>query len=140
MPVCLEKAIKSADRQLRASREGAGIAPAMLGVGVAVVRNNELYLATIGGVEAYLVRNARLLMPDRRSVPGLPGGSDDAAGVDVWRGELSVGDALLVVARNMTETVGTEELKSAMLTLHPQAAVEHLHHLFVAAGGQGPTR
>jgi hypothetical protein len=137
VPVCLEKAIRNADRRLRASREGAGLAPGALGVGVAVVRNNELYLATIGGVEAYLVRNARLLMPDRRAVPGLPGGAEDAAGVDVWRGELSVGDALLLVSRNMTETVGTEELKSAMLTLHPQAAVEHLHHLFVAAGGEG---
>jgi hypothetical protein len=137
VPVCLEKAIKSADRRLRGSREGVGLAPGSLGVGVAVVRNNELYLATIGGVEAYLVRNARLLMPDRRAVPGLPGTADDSAGVDVWRGELSVGDALLLVSRNMTETVGTEELKSAMLTLHPQAAVEHLHHLFVAAGGEG---
>ena len=48
-----------------------------------------------------------------------------------------MGDALLLVSRNMTETVGTEELKSAVLTLHPQAAVEHLHHLFVAAGGDG---
>ncbi|MEX1296796.1 MAG: hypothetical protein AB1Z67_11555, partial [Candidatus Limnocylindrales bacterium] len=61
----------------------------------------------------------------------------DSLTVDVWRGELSVGDGLLLVARNMTETVGTEELKSAVLTLHPQAAVEHLHHLFVAAGGAG---
>ena len=58
-------------------------------------------------------------------------------GVDVWRGELHVGDGLLLVSRNMTETVGTEELKSAVLTLHPQAAVEHLHHLF---GGVGSGR
>ncbi len=49
----------------------------------------------------------------------------------------SVGDALLLVSRNVTETIGTEELKSAILTLHPQAAAEHLHHLFVAAGGAG---
>jgi hypothetical protein len=48
-----------------------------------------------------------------------------------------VGDGLLLVSRNVTETVGTEELKSAVLTLHPQAAVEHLHHLFVATGGAG---
>ena len=48
VPVCLEKAIRSADRRLRGSREGAGLAPGSLGVGVAVVRNNELYLATIG--------------------------------------------------------------------------------------------
>jgi hypothetical protein len=137
VPVCLEKAIRGADRRLRTSREGAGLPAGSLGVGVAVVRNNELYLATIGAVDAYLVRNARLLMPDRRTPPGLPASGDEIASVEVWRGELSVGDALLLVSRNMTETVGTEELKSAVLTLHPQAAVEHLHHLFVAAGGEG---
>ncbi len=135
VPVCLEKAIKAADRRLRSSREGAGLPPGSLGVAAAVIRNNELYLATLGGAEAYLVRSARLLMPDRGGPGGLPG--DDSLSVDVWRGELSVGDGLLLVARNMTETVGTEELKSAVLTLHPQAAVEHLHHLFVATGGAG---
>ena len=135
VPVCLEKAIKAADRRLRSSREGAGLPPGSLGVAAAVIRNNELYLATLGAAEAYLVRSARLLMPDRGAPAGLPG--DDSLTIDVWRGELSVGDGLLLVARNMTETVGTEELKSAILTLHPQAAVEHLHHLFVAAGGAG---
>lgn len=135
VPVCLEKAVKVADRRLRSSREGAGLPPGSLGVAAAVIRNNELYLATLGAAEAYLVRSARLLMPDRSAPGGLPG--DDSLSVDVWRGELSVGDGLLLVARNMTETVGTEELKSAVLTLHPQAAVEHLHHLFVAAGGAG---
>jgi hypothetical protein len=135
VPVCLEKAIKSADRRLRSSREGAGLSPGSLGVAAAVIRNNELYLATLGSAEAYLVRSARLLMPDRGSRGGLP--SDEGRTVDVWRGEINVGDGLLLVSRNMTETVGTEELKSAILTLHPQAAVEHLHHLFVAAGGEG---
>ena len=42
------------------------------------------------------------------------------------------------MSRNLTEVVGTEELKNAVVTLHPQSAVEHLHHLFVAAGGDGP--
>ena len=135
VPVCLEKAVKSADRRLRSSREGAGLPPGSLGVAAAVVRNNELYLATLGPAEAYLVRSARLLIPDRSAPAGLPG--DDGRPVDVWRGELHVGDELLLVSRNLTETVGTEELKSAVLTLHPQAAVEHLHHLFVAAGGAG---
>ncbi|MGD8485155.1 MAG: hypothetical protein PVH07_00830 [Chloroflexota bacterium] len=135
VPVCLEKAVRSADRRLRSSREGAGLPPGSLGVAAAVIRNNELYLATLGPAEAYLVRSARLLMPDRSAPAGLP--SDDGRAVDVWRGELHVGDGLLLVSRNLTEMVGTEELKSAILTLHPQAAVEHLHHLFVAAGGAG---
>ncbi len=135
VPVCLEKAVKSADRRLRSSREGAGLPPGSLGVAAAVIRNNELYLATLGPAEAYLVRAARLLMPDRSAPGGLP--SDDSRSVDVWRGELHVGDGLVLVSRNVTETVGTEELKSAVLTLHPQAAAEHLHHLFVATGGAG---
>ena len=135
VPVCLEKAVRSADRRLRGSREGTGLPPGSLGVAAAVIRNNELYLATLGAAEAYLVRSARLLMPDRSAPDGLPG--DESGPVDVWRGELSVADGLLLVSRNMTETVGTEELKSAILTLPPQAAVEHLHHLFVAAGGHG---
>ena len=57
--------------------------------------------------------------------------------VDVWRGDFSVGDSLVLSSRNLVEVVGTEELKNAVVTLHPQSAVEHLHHLFVAAGGEG---
>ena len=36
VPVCLEKAIKAADRRLRSSREGAGLPPGSLGVAAAV--------------------------------------------------------------------------------------------------------
>jgi hypothetical protein len=133
--VCLEKALKNADRRLRSSREGAGLTPGSLGVAAAVVRSDELYLATVGPVEAYLVRSARLLIPDRSAPGGLP--SEEGRPIEVWRGELGAGDAVLLVSRNLTETVGTEELKSAALTLHPQAAADHLHHLFVAAGGDG---
>ena len=132
---CLERAVRNADRRLRGSREGAGLPPGTIGVAAAVVRNDELYLATVGPVEAYLVRGARLLVPDRSAPGGLP--LDDSRPVEVWRGELDVGDALLLVSRNVTETIGTEELKSASLTLHPQAAADHLHHLFVAMGGEG---
>jgi hypothetical protein len=132
---CLERAVRNADRRLRGSREGAGLVPGSIGVAAAVVRNDELYLATVGPVEAYLIRGARLLVPDRSAPGGLP--LDDSRPVEVWRGELDVGDALLLVSRNVTETVGTEELKSAVLTLHPQAAADHLHHLFVAMGGEG---
>jgi hypothetical protein len=135
VPICLEKAIRGADRRLRSSREGSGLPPGAIGVAAAVVRNNELYLATAGPVEAYLARSARLLMPDRSSAGGLP--SDESRPIEVWRGEINLGDAVLLVSRNVTETVGSEELKSAVLTLHPQAAAEHLHHLFVAAGGEG---
>lgn len=136
VPICLEKAVRSANRKLRSSREGGGLPPGGLGIAMAVIRTNELYVATIGAAEAYLVRAARLLVPDHTQQPGLP--ADDSLRVEVWRGEIAVGDSLLLVSRNLTEVVGTEELKNAVVTLHPQSAVEHLHHLFVAAGGDGP--
>jgi hypothetical protein len=135
IPACLEKTLRSANRKLRSSREGNGLAPASIGVAIAVIRSTELYVATVGDIETYLVRAARLLMPEHASVPGIPAG--DAVRVDVWRGEFAIGDSLLLVSRNLTEVVGTEELKNAVVTLHPQSAVEHLHHLFVAAGGEG---
>jgi hypothetical protein len=135
IPICLEKAVRAANRKLRGSREGAGLPAGALGIAIAIVRQSELYVASIGEADAYLVRAARLLMPDQTLTPGLP--ADDALRVDVWRGELAVGDSLLLVSRHLTEVVGTEELKNAVVTLHPQSAVEHLHHLFVAAGGDG---
>jgi serine/threonine protein phosphatase PrpC len=136
VPICLEKAVRSANRKLRGGREGSGLPPGGMGIAMAVIRTNELYVATIGSAEAYLVRAARLLVPDHTQQPGLP--ADDTLRVEVWRGEIAVGDSLLLVSRNLTEVVGTEELKNAVVTLHPQSAVEHLHHLFVAAGGEGP--
>jgi len=135
IPACLEKTLRSANRKLRSSREGNGLAPSSIGVAIAVIRTTELYVAAVGDIETYLVRAARLLMPEHASVPGIPAG--DAVRVDVWRGEFAIGDSLLLVSRNLTEVVGTEELKNAVVTLHPQSAVEHLHHLFVAAGGEG---
>jgi hypothetical protein len=133
--IVLEKAIRSANRRLRNSREGGSLAPGSLGVAVAVVRSNELYVATCGDTDTYLIRSARLLMPEHDSGDGLP--APDGLRVDVWRGEFSVGDSLVLCGRNLVEVVGTEELKNAVVTLHPQSAVEHLHHLFVAAGGEG---
>ena len=135
IPIVLQKAVRSANRRLRHSREASGLAKGSLGVAVAVVRGNELYVSTCGEAEAYLVRAARLLMPEREPGSGLP--ADDSLRVDVWRGDFSVGDSLLLCSRNLVDVVGTEELKNAVVTLHPQSAVEHLHHLFVAAGGEG---
>ncbi|MGI8929447.1 MAG: hypothetical protein ACR2H0_08310 [Candidatus Limnocylindrales bacterium] len=133
--IVLEKAIRAANRRLRHSREGGGIAQGTLGIAVTVVRGNELYVATCGDADSYLIRSARLLMPEHSSGEGLP--ALDAVKIDVWRGDFSVGDSLILCSRNLVEVVGTEELKNAVVTLHPQSAVEHLHHLFVAAGGDG---
>ena len=56
---------------------------------------------------------------------------------DVWRGELSFGDSLCLVSANVVARLGTDELKDALVTLHPQSAIEHLHARFVAADGKG---
>ncbi|CAN5585737.1 hypothetical protein BH20CHL6_BH20CHL6_00130 [soil metagenome] len=136
IPVCLEKAFRSANRRLRSQREGHGLVPGAIGLAVAVIRSSELYLATSGGAEAYLVRQARLLLPELGRGEGLPANADPR--VDIWRGEIAVGDSLVLVASRLVEVVGTEEFKNALVTLHPQSAVEHLHHLFVAGGGDGP--
>ncbi len=133
--IVLEKAIRASNRRLRHSREGAGLPDGAIGIALAVVRSNELYIATCGDADGYLVRSARLLMPEHESGTGLP--ATDSLKVDVWRGEFSVGDSLVLCSRNLVEVVGTEELKNAVVTLHPQSAAEHLHHLFVAAGGEG---
>ena len=41
------------------------------------------------------------------------------------------------ISPNVMTKLGVDELKDAMLTLHPQSAMEHLHHRFVAADGSG---
>ncbi len=136
--VCLEKAIRAANRRLLAQRErlGLGTGPTgPIGIGLAVVRGNELYVVTTGPAEAYLVRQAHLLtLPDAARANGLP---MDEVTLEVWRGEIAVRDSLVLVSSNLTAKLGPDELKDAVVTLHPQAAMEHLHHRFVAAGGAG---
>ena len=137
--VCLQKAIATANKRLvhQADRLGLkspeGNGP--IGVGVAVVRGSEMYVATVGPAEAYLIRQARLsTLPDPHRERGLPSSGLEP---DVWRGEISVGDSLVLVSPNIVARLGADELKDAMLTLHPQSAMEHLHARFVAADGSG---
>ncbi len=136
--VCLEKAIRAANRRLLAQRErlSLGSGPTgPIGIGLAVVRGNELYVVTTGPAEAYLVRQAHLLtLPDAARAHGLP---MEEVAPEVWRGEIAVRDSLVLVSSNLAAKLGPDELKDAVVTLHPQAAMEHLHHRFVAAGGAG---
>jgi hypothetical protein len=137
--VCIEKAIASANKRLNHQRERLGLhgtaSDGPIGIGIAVVRGNELYVATIGPAEAYLIRQARLsTLPDPHRERGLPTGDLEP---DVWRGEISVGDSLVLVSPNVMTRLGPDELKDAMVTLHPQPAMEHLHHRFSAADGSG---
>jgi hypothetical protein len=137
--VCIEKAIASANKRLNHQRERLGLHGTAengpIGIGIAVVRGNELYVATVGPAEAYLIRQARLsTLPDPHRERGLPTGDLEP---DVWRGEISVGDSLVLVSPNVMTRLGPDELKDAMVTLHPQPAMEHLHHRYIAADGKG---
>jgi hypothetical protein len=137
--VCLQKAIATANKRLAHQGDRLGLKSqggnGPIGVGVAVVRGNEMYVATVGPAEAYLIRQARLsTLPDPHRERGLPSAELEP---DVWRGEISFGDSLVLVSPNVVAKLGPEELKDAMLTLHPQSAMEHLHHRFVAADGSG---
>ena len=137
--VCLQKAIATANKRLAHQADRLGLKTndgnGPIGIGVAVVRGSEMYVATVGPAEAYLIRQARLsTLPDPHRERGLPSGELEP---DVWRGEISVGDSLVLVSPNVIAKLGADELKDAMLTLHPQSAMEHLHHRFVAADGSG---
>jgi hypothetical protein len=137
--VCIQKAIATANKRLAHQADRLGLKTSdgngPIGIGVAVVRGSEMYVATVGPAEAYLIRQARLsTLPDPHRERGLPSGALEP---DVWRGEVSVGDSLVLVSPNVIAKLGADELKDAMLTLHPQSAMEHLHHRFVAAEGSG---
>lgn len=142
--VCLIKAILAANKRLGHARErgalgaggvaGAGAA-APIGVAIAVVRDHELYVATVGPAEAYLSRGARLsTLPDPDRERGLPTAELEP---DVWRGEIGIGDQLVLISPNLMERLGPDELKDALVTLHPQPAIEHLVKRFNEVGGSG---
>jgi Serine/threonine protein phosphatase len=135
--VCLVKAIQVANKRLGHAREKSalGTGPGPIGVGLAVVRDNELYVCTVGPAEAYLNRGARLsTLPDPHRDVGLPSSEVEP---DVWRGEINVGDQLTLVSPAMVGALGADALKDALVTLHPQSAVESLTARFRAGGGTG---
>ena len=135
--VCLVKAIQVANKRLTHARErGAlGNGPGPIGVALAVVRDNELYVCTVGPAEAYLSRGARLsTLPDPHRDRGLPSAEVEP---DVWRGDVNVGDQLMLVSPNVVAALGADALKDALVTLHPQSAAEQLTARFRAAGGAG---
>ncbi len=137
---CLSKVLASANKKLAHQRDRLGLGSSAdgtgpIGVAVAVVRGHEMYVATAGPAEAYLVRQARLsTLPDPNAERGLP---VNELVPDVWRGELTVGDSLCLVSANVMARVGMDTLKDALVTLHPQSAVEHVHARFAASDGHG---
>ncbi len=137
--VCLQKAIATANKRLLHQADRLGLKSpgdnGPIGVGVGVVRGNEMYVATVGPAEAYLIRQARLsTLPDPHRERGLPSSGLEP---EVWRGEVTVGDSLVLISPNIVAKLGPDELKDAMVTLHPQSAMEHLHQRFKTADGSG---
>ena len=104
--VCLEKAIKAANKKLghQKDRLGGDETNGPIGVAAAVVRGNELYVVTVGPAEAYLIRQARLsTLPDPHRERGLPTTEIEP---DVWRGEISVGDSVVLASPNLIGRLG----------------------------------
>jgi hypothetical protein len=138
--VCLRKAVRAANNVLLHSSQRPSVGqgePGPLGIALAVVRGNELYVATIGPAEAYMVRQARLLtLPDASPDSGLP--TDDMDGPEVWHGEITAGDCLILMSPNVTRRIGLGPIQDAVLQLHPQAAVEQIHRQF-GSGSLGST-
>ncbi|HEX9045091.1 MAG TPA: hypothetical protein VF802_08705, partial [Candidatus Limnocylindrales bacterium] len=138
--VCIVKAIVAANKRLAHDRDHYGLhldeaGDGPIGIALAVVRGAELYVATVGPAEAFLVRAGRLsTLPDPHRERGMPSGGIEP---EVWRGEMIVDDVLALVSPNLVERLDADELRDAMTTLRPQSAMEHLHHRFVAADGRG---
>ena len=142
--VCLRKAVRAANKVLLHSPDRPAVAadePGPVGLALAVVRGNELYVATVGPAEAYMVRQARLLtLPDPSPNGGMP--AEDIDGPEVWHGEIAAGDCLMLLSPNVTRRIGLGPIQEAVLQLHPQAAVEQIHRQFRLsnlgnAGGDG---
>ena len=75
--VCIQKAIATANKRLAHQADRLGLKTSdgngPIGIGVAVVRGSEMYVATVGPAEAYLIRQARLsTLPDPHRERGLP--------------------------------------------------------------------
>jgi hypothetical protein len=133
--VCLKKAIRAANRELRAtervSLSNGGGGP--IGVALAVVRANELYVATVGPAEAYLVRDARLLtLPEPAANSGLP--NADGEDPEIWHGDMLAGDSLILISPNATRRIGLGPIQDAVIQLHPQVAIEQIHRQLTGGG------
>jgi hypothetical protein len=146
----LSKALSDANRRFYHARGKLGI-PARSGVSViaAVIRGRELHVAKLGPAAAVIVRDGRMyeLPPPpavreedprvrRRRVAASLG---EALQIEpyTWHGELAADDRIALVSRNLAHVVGVDELKQALSTLRPAAAVEHLQQLFASRGGSG---
>lgn len=146
----LGKALANANRRLYHQRGRLGI-PRRAGVSIIAmaIRGREAHVAKLGPAAAVILREGRMyeLPPPpavheedprvrERRVAATLGEALEITPYS-WHGELAPGDRLALVSRNLATVVGVEELKQALLTLRPAAAVEHVERLFQIRGGHG---
>ncbi len=146
--VTLSKAFSAANRRLFHQRRRLGI-PRRAGVALVglALRGREAHVARLGPTGALIVRDERMyeLPPPapvteddprvtRRQVAVTLG---EALEIEpfTWQGEVTPGDRLALVSRNLAQVVGADDLRRAISSLRPASAVEHLHHLFSVRGG-----
>ncbi|HEX6474192.1 MAG TPA: hypothetical protein VF114_03780, partial [Candidatus Limnocylindria bacterium] len=146
----LGKALANANRRLYHQRGRLGI-PRKAGVSIIAmaIRGREAHVAKLGPAAAVILREERMyeLPPPpavheedprvrQRRVAATLGEALEITPY-TWKGELAPGDQMALVSRNLAQVVGVEELKHALATLRPAAAVEHLERLFQIRGGSG---
>src|ERR671919_179274 len=146
----LGKALANANRRLYHQRGRLGI-PRRAGVSIIAmaIRGREAHVAKLGPAAAVILREGRMyeLPPPpavheedprvrQRRVAATLGEALEIQPY-TWKGELAAGDRLALVSRNLAQVVGVEELKQALATLRPAAAVEHVERLFQIRGGKG---
>ncbi|MEA2662590.1 MAG: hypothetical protein QOH08_2162, partial [Chloroflexota bacterium] len=146
--VAIRKALRDANRRA-AHRLRDQHGRVALHAACAIIVNNELYAASIGQAEIFLVRHARLFRPGddqneladfvhrttTRRAASL--GSDPDLLPAVWKLPIEIGDTVILAAGNAVAALGADALLNAAVTLHPRAAAEHLHNRFLAEGGSG---
>src|SRR6187431_500945 len=146
----LAKALANANRRLYHRRSRLGI-PRRAGVSIIAmaIRGREAHVAKLGPAAAVILREGRMyeLPPPpavheedprvrQRRVAATLGEALEITPY-TWKGELAPGDQMALVSRNLAQVVGIEELKHALATLRPAAAVEHVERLFQIRGGSG---
>src|SRR2546423_5770635 len=146
--VSLRKALRQANRRA-AQRLKETRSSVSLHLACAVVVNNEIYGARVGGAQVFLVRRARLFLPGdepgeladfvHRTTTREAGslGTEPDVLPKGWRQPIEAGDTLLITSGALIDRLGAETLKSAAVTLHPRAAAEHIHNRAVADGVVG---
>jgi streptogramin lyase len=146
----ISKALAAANRLLYHQRSRLGLARrGGVSVVALVIRGREGHVAKLGPAAAVIVREGRMF-----ELPPPPSVEEEDPRVRVrrvaeslgealeiqpytWQGELTAGDRVALLSRNVAQVVGVDEVQGALATLRPAAAVEHLHQLFQIRGGQG---